>query len=85
MFLHTTPKADQALHSGVQTLALRERSLLLLAGPRAPAVRLRRLFNGMGEQIVSDLLRGGYLAPAADPQAPAAEPVAEPSAEPADD
>lgn len=89
MFLHLTAKADEALHSGVQTLALRERSLLLLAGQPAPAVRLRRLFNGMGEQIVSDLLRDGYLAPAASAGAalsePADEPSAEPSAEPVDE
>lgn len=86
MFLHTTPKAERALRSGVQTLALRERSLLLLAERRAPATRLRRLFHGMGEQIVSDLLRDGYLAPAAAPQAPdRAVALAEPSAEPIDE
>lgn len=87
MFLHTTPKADLALRAGVQTLALRERSVLLLAERRASAARLRRLFHGMGEQIVSDLLRGGYLAPAAAPLAPAGAAVAatEPSAEPIDE
>lgn len=87
MFLHTTPKADRALHSGVQTLALRERSLLLLAERRAPATRLRRLFHGMGEQIVSDLLRSGYLVPAATPQVHAGSAVAaaEPSPEPVDE
>lgn len=85
MFLHTTPKADRALRSGAQTLALRERSLLLLAERRAPATRLRRLFHGMGEQIVSDLLRDGYLAPAAAPQADRAAALAEPSAEPIDE
>lgn len=87
MFLHTTPKADRALHSGVQTLALRERSLLLLAERQASAARLGRLFNGMGEQIVSDLLRSGYLAPAAAPQTHdgSAAAAAEPSAEPVDE
>ena len=87
MFLHTTPKADHALRAGLQTLALRERSLLLLAEQRAPATRLRRLFNGLGEQIVSDLLRDGYLMPAAaaePPSLPAAA-AAEPSAEPVDE
>lgn len=87
MFLQTTPKADRELRSGIQTLALRERSLLLLAERRAPATKLRRLFHGMGEQIVSDLLRDGYLAPAAAAQAqgaPAAA-AAEPSAEPVDE
>lgn len=87
MFLHTTPKAERALHAGLQTLALRERSLLLLAERRAPATRLRRLFHGMGEQIVSDLLREGYLTPAAAPQAQdrSAAAAAEPSAEPVDE
>lgn len=87
MFLHTTPKADLALRAGLQTLALRERSLLLLAERRASASRLRRLFNGMGEQIVRDLLRGGYLAPATALQAPGAASAmdAEPSAEPVDE
>jgi len=88
MFLQTTPKAELELRSGLQTLALRERSLLLLAERRAPATRLRRLFHGMGEQIVSELLREGYLAPAAATRArsaAAAEPNPEPSAEPVDE
>lgn len=62
MLLQTTPKARRDLYPGVQTLALRERSLLLLANAAKPAGELRLLFNGMGEQIVSDLLRQGYLA-----------------------
>lgn len=87
MFLHTTPKADRELRSGVPTLALRERSLLLLAERRAPATRLRRLFHGMGEQIVSDLLRGGYLMPVAAAEAQSAQAAAavQPSAEPVDE
>lgn len=87
MFLHTTPKADLALRAGLQTLALRERSLLLLAEGHAPATRLRRLFNGMGEQIVSDLLRDGYLMPASAPQPQnmSAAAGAESSAEPFDE
>lgn len=62
MLLQTTPKARRDLYPGVQTLALRERSLLLLANAAKPTGELRLLFNGMGEQIVSDLLRQGYLA-----------------------
>lgn len=62
MLLQTTPKARRDLYPGVQTLALRERSLLLLANAAKPTGDLRLLFNGMGEQIVSDLLRQGYLA-----------------------
>jgi hypothetical protein len=62
LLLQTTPKAHRDLHPGVQTLALRERSLLLLANAARPTRELRLLFNGMGEQIVSDLLRQGYLA-----------------------
>jgi len=86
MQLHTTAKAHLALWPGTQTLALRERSLLLLAERQVSAVQLRCLFNGMGEQIVSDLLRDGYLAPAASlPPAGERPPVPELSAEPLDD
>jgi hypothetical protein len=63
MLLRPTPKARCELHPGVQTLTLRQRSVLLLADGE-PAGRLGRLFNGMGEQIVGDLLERGYLAPA---------------------
>lgn len=64
MLLQPTAKAHLELerHPGVQILALRERSLLLLAGARRPAAELGRLFNGMGEQIMLDLVRQGYLA-----------------------
>jgi hypothetical protein len=62
MLLRPTPKARRDLHPGVQTLTLRQRSVLLLA-EREPAGRLGRLFNGMGEEIVGDLLERGYLAP----------------------
>lgn len=62
MLLQTTPKARRDLYPGVQTLALRERSLLLLANAARPTGELRLLFNGMGEQIVADMLRQGYLA-----------------------
>ncbi len=63
MLLQTTPKARRELHPGVQTFNLRQRSVLLLADGPASTVRLRRLFNGMGRQIVDELLRQGYLAP----------------------
>lgn len=87
MQLHTTAKAHLALWPGTQTLTLRERSLLLLAERQVSAVQLRCLFNGMGEQIVSDLLRDGYLVPAVAGQPPADEraPAPEVSAEPLDD
>lgn len=62
MQLQPTAKARLELHPGVQTLAMRERSVLLLAGANKPAAELRRLFNGMGEQIMLDLVRQGYLA-----------------------
>jgi len=61
--LRPTAKAHRELHPGVQTLTLRQRSVLLLAERHAGAPDLRRLFNGMGEQIVCDLLAQGYLAP----------------------
>lgn len=63
MILRPTAKADRELLPGVQTLTMRQRSVLLLAQRRGRACDLRRLFNGMGEQIVGDLLARGYLAP----------------------
>ena len=78
MLLQTTEKARLDLHPGVQTMTLRARSLLLLADCRKPPAELRRLFNGMGEQIMLDLVRQGYLAPV-DKTAPAAN--AEPPVE----
>jgi hypothetical protein len=68
--LRPTPKARRELHPGVQTLTLRQRSVLLLAEHES-AGRLGRLFNGTGEQIVCDLLERGYLAP----QGPNDEPM----------
>lgn len=67
MMLRPTPKARHELNPGVQTLTLRQRSVLLLA-EREPAGQLARLFHGMGEQIVCDLLEQGYLAPQEDEQ-----------------
>ncbi len=70
MLLHPTAKAHRELHPAMQTLTLRQRSVLLLAQHRKSADGLGRLFNGMGEQIVDDLLAQGYLtteeAPAAN-------------------
>lgn len=70
MLLRPTAKARRELHPGVQTLTLRQRSVLLLAESRRPAPVLRRLFNGMGEQIVADLLARGYLVAEAQPATP---------------
>lgn len=66
MLLQPTAKARLDLHPGVQTLTMRERSLLLLADARTSSAELRLLFNGMGAQIVIDLVRQGYLAPVGD-------------------
>jgi hypothetical protein len=66
MLLQPTAKARLDLHPGVQTLTMRERSLLLLADASKSSADLRRLFNGMGAQIVLDLVRQGYLAPVGD-------------------
>ena len=74
MLLQPTEKARLELHPGVQTLALRERSVLLLAHGISSPLELRRLFNGMGAQILQDLLRQGYLAAAPDRCEPRAEP-----------
>jgi hypothetical protein len=63
MLLRPTAKAHRELHPGVQTLTLRQRSVLLLAERRQRVPELERLFNGMGQQIVCDLLAQGYLTP----------------------
>ena len=73
MVLRATPKAHRELHPGLQTLTLRQRSVLLLAERRSGADRLARLFNGMGAEIVGDLLARGYLAAEADDPATAVE------------
>ena len=80
MLLQPTTKARLDLHPGVQTLTMRERSLLLLATASKPPAELRRLFNGMGEQIVIDLVRQGYLAPVSDTSRGAAGDAATPGA-----
>src|SRR5512140_1691222 len=61
MLLHPTAKAHRELHRAMQTLTMRQRSVLLLAQHRQTADALGLLFNGMGEQIVGDLLAQGYL------------------------
>lgn len=82
MLLQATPKARLELHPGVQTLTLRQRSLLLLADHPASSARLRRLFNGTGAQLVEELLSRGYLGPPPEAETSAApEP---PPVEPAD-
>lgn len=63
MLLRPTAKARSELHPGVQTLTMRQRSVLLLAERHERASELRALFNGMGAQIVGELLAAGYLAP----------------------
>lgn len=75
MVLRPTPKARQELHPGVQTLALRHRSVLLLAERRAAASELERLFHGLGRQIVAELLSAGYLAPEGESRAVVSAPA----------
>ncbi|SER68005.1 hypothetical protein [Giesbergeria anulus] len=60
MQLHKTEKAHQELSSGMRTLGLRERSLLLLAGSK-PTSTLQAMYDGMGAQILESLLHLGYL------------------------
>lgn len=69
MLLQTTPKARFELCAGVQRLAMRERSVLLLADANRPISELRRMFHGMGEQILSDLVGQGYLSAVAPAEA----------------
>ena len=77
MLLQKTEKARLELSPGVRTLSLRERSLLLLADGK-PLSDLQAMYNGIGAQIVDNLMRQGYLAgPAELPAAPSPQPPAE--------
>ncbi|MFN4118459.1 hypothetical protein [Acidovorax sp.] len=83
MLLQKTDKARLELSPGVRSLSLRERSLLLLADGK-PLSDLQAMYNGVGAQIVENLMRQGYLSgpstlPAADPPAAAASTVQAPS------
>ena len=83
MLLQKTEKARLELSPGVRTLSLRERSLLLLADGK-PLADLQAMYNGIGAQMVDQLLREGYLASLAAPQpveasAPAPETPPEPT------
>ena len=59
MLLQKTEKARLELLPGVRTLSLRERSLLLVEGK--PLSDLQAMYNGIGAQIVDNLMRQGYL------------------------
>ena len=61
MLLQRTDKARHELSPGVRTLSLRERSLLLLVDGK-PLPDLQAMYNGIGAQIVENLIRQGYLA-----------------------
>ena len=65
MLLQKTDKARLELSPGVRTLSLRERSLLLLADGK-PLSDLQAMYNGIGAQIVENLMRQGYLTGPAD-------------------
>lgn len=60
MLLQKTEKARLELSPGVRTLSLRERSLLLLVDGK-PLSDLQAMYNGIGAQIVENLMRQGYL------------------------
>lgn len=81
MLLQKTEKARLELSPGVRTLSLRERSLLLLADGK-PLSDLQAMYNGIGAQIVENLMRQGYLTGPADlPPAPEPTAVPKPSIE----
>ncbi|CAN7493257.1 hypothetical protein LJR129_003383 [Acidovorax sp. LjRoot129] len=83
MLLQKTEKARLELSPGVRTLSLRERSLLLLADGK-PLSDLQAMYNGIGAQIVDNLMRQGYLAgPAEWPPASTAKPANAPNPTPA--
>ena len=72
MLLQKTEKARLELLPGVRTLSLRERSLLLLVDGK-PLSDLQAMYNGIGAQIVENLMRQGYLTgPAGLPPSPTA-------------
>ncbi|MDP4078699.1 hypothetical protein [Acidovorax sp. A1169] len=76
MLLQKTDKARLELSPGVRTLSLRERSLLLLADGKSLS-DLQAMYNGIGAQIVDNLMRQGYLTgPATLPEAPLPTPAA---------
>ena len=60
MLLQKTEKTRLELLPGVRTLSLRERSLLLLVEGK-PLSDLQAMYNGIGAQIVDNLMRQGYL------------------------
>jgi len=82
MLLLRTDKARLELSPGVRTLSLRERSLLLLADGR-PLKDLQAMYNGIGAQIVEQLMRQGYLANPAAAAQPAEAPTTTASDAPA--
>ncbi|ROZ77167.1 hypothetical protein [Ramlibacter sp. WS9] len=63
MLLQKTERARTELRPGVRTLGQRERSLLLLCDGKKSLMDLRPLFDGLGEQIVLNLMQRGYLEP----------------------
>lgn len=79
MLLQKTDKARLELSPGVRTLSLRERSLLLLADGKSLS-DLQAMYNGIGAQIVDNLMRQGYLTgPATLPDAAPPPPEAAPT------
>lgn len=78
MLLQKTDKARQELSPGVRTLSLRERSLLLLADGK-PLSDLQAMYNGIGAQIVDNLMRQGYLTGPAELPTPSTAPLPPPA------
>jgi hypothetical protein len=60
MLLQKTEKARLELLPGARKLSLRERSLLLLVEGK-PLPDLQAMYNGLGAQMVENLVRQGYL------------------------
>ena len=81
MLLQKTEKARLELSPGVRTLSLRERSLLLLVDGK-PLSDLQAMYNGIGAQIVENLMRQGYLSGPADLPPNGASAAAEPDDKP---
>ena len=81
MLLQKTEKARLELSPGVRTLSLRERSLLLLVDGK-PLYDLQAMYNGIGAQIVDNLMRQGYLSGPTELPPAGASAAAEPDDKP---
>ncbi len=83
--LNKTDKGRAELQPGQRTLGQRERAVLLVADGRKATASLQALFDGLGADIVRELLARGYIvdeSPSAPAAAAAAAAASPPTPEP---